>query len=244
MDVQEFVQSEARIQLSESIPEGVPLCFVDSSFNPPSHAHSKLVQLCLEKFPDGVVALQLAIGNADKPTVPIQQLQTRADMMQLLAQSEFGEHRKVILGLTTAVQFAEKADLVHHTFRNRKVVFAMGFDTLLRVGDQRYYSESVETVIKRFFETAEVVVLTRNSENASKFPEGMVDAPLQAQVIKESPLFSKYMDKIHVFEAGPETDQVSSSQARSSFRQLQRCVPESLVKYIRSNNLYGDLSSE
>lgn len=244
MDVEKFIHSGAPVQLSETITEGTSLCFVDSSFNPPNLAHSNLVQLCLEKFPRSVVVLQLATGNADKPTVSIEQLQSRANMMEILARTEFNGHGKVILGLTTAVKFAEKAKLANNAFPGSKIVFAMGFDTLWRIGDQRYYNEPVENVLRQFFAASGVLLLTRNGDSASQLPEGMVDAPQQPQVLQESPLFSPYLGKIHVFDAVPKTDQVSSSRARSSLSQLKRCVPAAVVEYIRRNRLYRDYDSE
>lgn len=225
--MEQFVASGHEIALS--CPVSGTLGIVDASFNPPNYAHAKLAMLCREYYPDCTIVLMLATGNADKPAAPLDQLVHRYEMMKLLANEIGGS---VSLALTTQPFFVNKARALHKNAPDSLQIYAMGFDTLYRILDQKYYQDPVVDVMSNLFEYAQILALTRNADEIS----GSVNLGLRDQL--------EYAGKnIKMVTATGQTNQVSSSRARKAyssgdFEELARICPQSIIDYIKSNSLY------
>lgn len=104
-------------------PEGdVPEALLAGSFDPIHLGHTRLVQAAAERL-GREVCLELSVVNADKPGLSYDQTQQRLARIQ-------GRHAVV---LTRAATFVEKAS----RFPDR--VFVVGYDTVVRVLEDRYY---------------------------------------------------------------------------------------------------------
>lgn len=102
-------------------PAEGPVCLLPGSFNPPHAGHEEMARLAAERTGRPVV-LELSIANVDKP--PLDFRETELRLRWLGGQP---------LWLTNAATFVEKAEL------SPGVVFAVGADTIERIGQARYY---------------------------------------------------------------------------------------------------------
>ena len=238
MDAGAFITSNQAFQYTIEIPENATVCIVDSSFNPPNLAHKKLADLCLGRFPGCYILFMLATGNADKPSVDTESLQHRVNMMELMVKHEYSNNTKVGTALITMPRFIEKADVVKAALPTNEIVFAMGYDTLLRLGMQQYYSEPVSDVLKHFFSKTSVLVLAREEDGVSKTP-AMEEASKQLESINKKDSFSAFIKQIFIEPAGKDTFGVCSSAARKSKDGLYHNSPVAVADYAIKHNLYN-----
>ena len=170
--LKEFASSSSSFQVLNTIPStsapthGNPiltrvLYVLDSSFNPPSKAHSALVKAALAsqataseiKDQNPRVLFLLATVNADKKPKPAD-FEDRIVMMSLAAEglrSSFSKRKPIIdIGITKMPYFADKAssivssNIYRRPRREEGVVEQIhltGFDTLLRIFTPKYYPD-------------------------------------------------------------------------------------------------------
>lgn len=112
-----------------AVPQGPPLsqetALLPGAFNPVHEGHRTMARLAAERL-GRPVAYELSVFNVDKPPLNYADLRDRL--------KAFGPEESVML--THAPRFTDKAEL----FPRR--TFVVGADTILRVGDVRYYGDS------------------------------------------------------------------------------------------------------
>ncbi len=170
--LKEFPGSSSSFQILNTIPStSAPshdnliltrtLYVLDSSFNPPSKAHSSLVKTALNsqgtasetRDQNPRVLLLLATVNADKKPKPAD-FEDRIVMMSLAAEglrSSFSERKPIVdIGITKMPYFADKASSIVSSKIYRRPeredgvveqIHLTGFDTLLRIFTPKYYPD-------------------------------------------------------------------------------------------------------
>ncbi|KAJ5041146.1 uncharacterized protein L3040_005698 [Drepanopeziza brunnea f. sp. 'multigermtubi'] len=147
-------------QQQPSLPKMVYI--LDSSFNPPTLAHARIILSALKSSPGSPnpprVLLLLAIQNADKAPKPAS-FEERLAMMQVFAedvidditsssQSKRGLQQHscqvgIDIGLTKLPYFADKALHISpseaYPLQDTEQVHLIGYDTLVRCLDTKYY---------------------------------------------------------------------------------------------------------
>ena len=115
----------------------------------------------------------------------------------------------------------------------------MGYDTLVRFFDRKYYEDQFEIMVSEFFKTGSILVYDRGLHQDSFWDR------------KELKLGQKYKEKIEVVCAFEGQD-VSSSRVRqlltlyykshqvSLLNELQSIVPTKILDYILERQLYKD----
>ncbi|KXS12840.1 hypothetical protein M427DRAFT_59160 [Gonapodya prolifera JEL478] len=126
------------------------LVVLDSSFNPPTLAHQRLVSLAQRAFPPSSLPLSylllLATSNMDKQITGAS-LADRLVMMERTAErlAELDGH---IVGVacTSAGRFLEKAQVIRRYLGGGdwRAHFLLGWDTVVRFFDEKYYPGGVE----------------------------------------------------------------------------------------------------
>lgn len=101
--------------------------YLPGSFNPLHDGHRELLEAACRVKPGMEGCFELSIGNADKGLLPISEIQQR--VAQFTAAG-------LPLVVTQAPLFTQKAELFHDS------VFVVGYDTVIRLVDSKYYGDS------------------------------------------------------------------------------------------------------
>ena len=119
-----------------------PRVIFPGSFNPLHEGHREIASIA-ELTVGGPMFYEMSIVNVDKPTLGLNDVLQRAD------QFNSGE----TLAITRAMTFEEKALLFPGA------IFAVGVDTLTRIGNPRYYetrgNDAAEKLMQRAIKTLE-----------------------------------------------------------------------------------------
>lgn len=160
------------------------ICVLDSSFNPPHLGHYALIKEALkhdygveqnENNPTSrVILLLLSVNNADKSLVGPEEYSKRIDMMYLMARDlELKLPAKVSIGVTKHARFVDKSMAIlkklHELSANKiKLTFLVGFDTLIRIFNPKYYlPDKLSHSLEEFMTLTDLFCLPRNDETIS-----------------------------------------------------------------------------
>lgn len=242
------------------------ILILDSSFNPPHMAHLTLAKEAISHdFKDGkngeissgpqkMLLLLLAVKNADK-IVPVPALfEHRLQMMQLMANSLEKLKIPVSIGLTTHARFAEKSSAIQNFINadslwvnlSTKLTFLLGYDTLIRVLDPKYYAPaSLEDSLNNFMTKTDLFCLTR-AENGDQFTkqQNYIQGIANGEFPEIPRLWANYIHMKTVSESRDTIGGISSSGIRAAY--LSNTHPQNLPllkeidAYIQSNGLYSD----
>lgn len=196
--LQEFLSSNADFRIVHSTSGALVsgstqrLCILDSSFNPPHLGHYALAKESLKYHYKGrdpreekAVLLLLSVKNADKTTPVPAAFEDRIYMMYMMAEHLAQElNVSVSVGLTTHAKFVDKlvavlgylktGALVH---RLLKLTFLLGYDTLVRIFDPKYYlPDKLSDSLNEFMQVTDLFCLTRKDNLATyKEQAGYID---------------------------------------------------------------------
>lgn len=202
------------------------LLILDSSFNPPTKAHANLLSKALASKPScyfDASLLLFSTNNVDKQLTGTSVLQ-RAQMMELMAHSF---RQDIAVGFTPHGKFVDKAHAIQAWFKTPvELYFILGYDTITRLFDPKYYSPvSVTDALAPFFNSCHLICADRG-ENNEDFWKGI----------------DQKVDRIQL---DPDTAFISSTLARSllkSSRQddkLNDILDSNILEFIRDENLYN-----
>ncbi|MBQ5368474.1 MAG: hypothetical protein IIU43_13455 [Thermoguttaceae bacterium] len=109
---------------------GAPKVLYPGSFNPPHRGHLAIARIAAEKL-HGAVELEISARNVDKPPVDALELARRlAALERALPDAP--------VWISNAPRYVEKAQIFPHA------AFVMGTDTVLRLADPKYESNSIQ----------------------------------------------------------------------------------------------------
>ncbi|KAK6358891.1 hypothetical protein TWF696_000071 [Orbilia brochopaga] len=232
---------------TNSSNDGKTVCVLDSSFNPPTKAHMHLALRALRHYTTPTqtpsLLLLLATANADKKAVPAAPEQ-RVAMMCLLA-DELRSNAATVdnrpachvdVGVTTSARFIDKcADLQTNGYAGSRLVWIMGFDTLIRLLDTKYYPP--EHTLAPVHDT-----LLAGSNRILAFGRpGDTFGDTVTQQAYYSAVDGKVAERLDVLEADESTAGISSSAVRGAVARGEAVdggVCESIAAFIRTEGLY------
>ncbi|KAG6845474.1 hypothetical protein H0H87_008834 [Tephrocybe sp. NHM501043] len=258
-----------------SLPQQLRVLVLDASFNPPTLAHLALVNSPLPRFskPDAksvvddghdydAKLLLLSVRNADKTLKPgdATYLQ-RLDMLQIFAQDIIQNDNfpaNVAIAMVDEPTFVGKSRLLQAFFKSRfatsphnskdydiQLNFIVGFDTLERLVQPRYYgSEEQMSIALRQFLSPEGdnsrVVCARRALSTSPSASG-VDFAIASKFISSG--------RITIIDIDDDVKTYSSSEVRDTIHQLgleadawRKFVPQGIASYIEREGLYRSTS--
>lgn len=140
---------------SESLTTASPLYILDASFNPPTIAHMRMIlhsglfaENRTKEFRQSRLLLLLAVKNADKLPQPAS-LEHRLSMMEMFCSDlllNIPENQKenliIDIGIISNPYFVDKIDTIELSGLyppNMEHIYLIGFDTLARIMNPRYY---------------------------------------------------------------------------------------------------------
>jgi len=194
----------ARIAFLRRAPAGIGeraghLLCLSASFNPLTVAHIWLIQEASRIFSPDEVLLVLARTNVDKPVegFPLER------RLSLLAR--FAESRPTFsVAACSHGRFVDKAGAIRpHYPPGTRLAFLVGFDTLIRLFDPKYYADPAAS-LSALFGTSEFIAANR----APDPPEAI--APFLAR-----PEVAPYARRIRVIQLPPEIAAISATEVRA-----------------------------
>ncbi|KOH00626.1 nicotinamide-nucleotide adenylyltransferase [Saccharomyces pastorianus] len=248
---EQFRKSESLFQIIKG-PQHLdsPKLFVlDSSFNPPHLAHFQLLSQTVKNFKlsdtQSHVLLLLAVNNADKLPKPAS-FPHRLEMMCLFADylQEKLPHSVVSVGLTVFSKFIDKDKILHEQFtqgRNTNIGYLVGFDTIARIFDEKYYHPlKISDVMENFMSRCQLYCLARgdchlSAESQLKYANDILEGKFEPVIPKE------WGSRIHVMQNDyPSLRNVSSSEIRNKLKSgqvdnLKDELPPCIYDYVTKN---------
>ena len=229
-------QSLARL-LAELDPEGPPrlvivrrareqignrpgrLLCLSASFNPLTVAHVRLIQEASHVFPPDEVLLLLARANVDKEVIGFP-LQRR---LRLLLR--FGEsHPQFSVAACSHGRFVDKAEAIRsHYPEGTRLAFIVGFDTLIRLFDPKYYADR-DASVSALFVKSEFIAANR----APDPPEAVASFLARRET-------APFANRIRLIQLPAEIAGVSATQVRArltSGESIAGLVPDEILPLV------------
>ena len=238
------------------------ILILDSSFNPPTLAHMALVQATINHFPPSTFTHCLFLfttKNVDKQLSGASPSQ-RLDMMTLLAKKQT---LPTAVGVTTSGRFVDKATDLLNTFPNNatatatttKFCFILGYDTLIRLLDPKYYHPiSVQEALHPFFQHSTLVCVDRDGYGDmdgfwQKHKEDWVnkDGKITRIVLNDpkvetisSSLVRSVVSNTKSTTSNTTTTTETTDAVASRQEELETMVDIDVANYIRNQGLYSE----
>lgn len=204
---------------------GGNLVVMDASFNPMTVAHEAMLHRASDAFRAGEALLLLSHANVDKGVYGAT-LAQRLAMLDHYAESS----RNLSVAGCSHARFVDKARALGPLYPKSTVLyFVVGYDTLLRLFDPRYYS-NFRDELSEFFAGARVVAANR----ANTDPDAM-------RRLKISPEYDAFSDRIHFIGLDGAHSRMSSTEVRTLKKAdagIGHLVPSRIAKAIDALYLY------
>ncbi|MEI9475800.1 MAG: nicotinate-nicotinamide nucleotide adenylyltransferase [Deltaproteobacteria bacterium] len=222
---------ESSILLVRKAPQGISqkrgrLGIFPASFNPPTRAHLALIRKARRGGHLDEVLVLLDAQAMDKKIIGAD-LEDRVIMLKILFQKD----PKVSIGISSRGLFVEKMLPLKRMYPfSVSFIFIVGFDTILRVMDKRYYSNRDET-LDRLFGLCEFLVANRDGKEENSFEEFFGRDENQ-----------RYRDKVSFVTLPSRFSFLSSSLIRENLREgkpVQDWVPVPVLRFIQKKGLYN-----
>jgi nicotinamide-nucleotide adenylyltransferase len=179
------------------------LTILDSSFNPPHNAHLEMLQ-------NSNPLLLFSIKNMDKPT---ENTLDRIEMIKLLG---------LPAAITDQGRFVDKVKLFDNP------TFIMGYDTLVRFFDPKYYTD-FQQEMNVFFATSKIRMFDRGDDMLPIWSRPELQHALQ------------WKDSVEILE---KISDISSTKCRKAItigcdrKALEELMPLAIVEYIIKNRIF------
>ena len=197
-----------------------------ASFNPMTNAHVKMIEEAERNYDLDEILLLLAKANVDKGIIGAS-LEERLLMIKLYAQ----KHPQFSVVACSHGRFVEKVKLIRPLYPpGTEVYFIIGYDTLKRVFDPKYYT-NLESELMELFSMSRFIVANRDVNDAE-----MIEKLLS---LKEN---KPYADKIDLIELSPFYANISSTEIRDRVQAGQAIddlVPPEILAYLKKTRLYS-----
>jgi len=197
-----------------------------SSFNPLTTAHVELIDKAAQKGKLDEILLVLDKRTTDKPLFGAT-LEDRLLMLTLFARDK----PNISIALSSHGLFVDKLMALKQVYPSgTEIFFIVGYDTIIRVLDEKYYQDR-EVALNQLFEGSRFLVANRREKNIKDIH--------RLFELKEN---EKYRDKIDTFQISPSLAEVSSTQVRRLVKEgesIGHLVPPEVDLFIRETRLYA-----
>lgn len=205
---------------------GGVLGVLPASFNPPTSAHEALV-----RGAGTVVAFDEILLVLDQRAMDKELIDARLADRLLMLLVPFGDDPRISLGIANQGLFLDKAEALHQVYpRDTQLYFIVGYDTIMRVLDPRYY-EARDEALHALFSQAWFLVANRGGRDERDLTELLgreENRPFAAQVVP--------------FHLPPALAHISSSEIRSRLaegRSITGLVPPKLEGFLLKRGFYS-----
>ncbi len=195
-----------------------------SAFDPLTKAHLEIIERARARVDE--ILLLADKRNADKEK-SFASLEERLLMLLKF----FDGWAKISLGLSSHPLFLEKLRALKKVYSpGTSFCFLVGYDTIVRVLDRRYYQDR-EAALDELFAEGEFLVAPRGSWGKEALLRFLEQGENQ-----------KFKEKVGFLEISDFASSISSTQVRERLRKgehIQELVPRRILELIGELNLYG-----
>ena len=204
---------------------GKRLGIFSGSFNPLTVAHIKIIEIAQKKYGLDEILLILAKANVDKDVSGL----SLADRLLML--KEYATSREDFsVAASSHGKFVEKIDVLKPEYPPRtQFGFIIGYDTLTRIFDPKYYTE-LHTALETLFNHCRIIVANRKGDNAEAVRKFMA-----------LPDCSRYAKRIGLIELPDFYASISSTDIRTAIEQgnsIDRLVPPEIIDFLETINAF------
>jgi nicotinamide-nucleotide adenylyltransferase len=225
-------EATPRIEIVKRAQKGIKgisgglLGVLPASFNPPTSAHHALVREASEAVAFNEILMVLDQRAMDKELIDAP-LEDRLLMLLVL----FGDDPRISLGIANQGLFLDKVEALHQVYpRDTQFYFIVGYDTIMRVLDPRYY-EARDEALHALFSQARFLVANRGDRDERDLKELLGR--------EENRPFSA---RITSLTLSPAVARISSSEVRSRLaegKSVQGLVPPQLEEFLLKRGFYS-----
>ena len=236
--LQSFIASSSSFKILNATSHTTNALYIlDSSFNPPTKAHLALAMSSLPQPQKSAVLLLLALQNADKAPKPAT-FDQRLEMMDILARKiEDTLLATALIALTKHARFVDKAKDVAASFPSvENFVWLVGYDTLIRILDNKYYSDTLEESLGEFWERNRFVCAIRGDETVER---GFVDRIRAGELNGVPPSWAEYIEIVDPVGRDDSSTRAREAAVDGKWDEVRNFVPEEITAYIQKKKLYS-----
>jgi nicotinamide-nucleotide adenylyltransferase len=252
----------ATIGRAATIPNGKTesVLILDSSFNPPTKAHREMAVSAMSQYANTsspgkvpaplTVLLLLSTKNADKAPQPAsfpQRLIMMEDLMHDLYNAEgdssdADSELRLEVALTSEALFTEKAVAIENYYNHDlDLIFLVGYDTLIRLLDVKYYPNGRLDSLGTFFNKSSLRVSARGDDSVLN---GYIDALRNGERESEGGK-KEWADRIQLVSNEEAKGKISSTKAREAAQKgdimaLKEQCTGSIVDYVLAEDLFRE----
>ena len=196
-----------------------------ASFNPPTKAHVALIREARKQANLDEILVLLDLQAMDKSLTGAS-YEERINMIEMV----FRKDPKISIGISNRGLFLDKIEPLKGLYPARvHFTFIVGFDTILRVMDKKYYKNRKKSLNELFDQSCFLVT------NRDDYEETAFEILFRERELKE------YLKKITYFTLPARFSFHSSSSVRNKIAEGQpvhSLVPASVLRYIEKKRLY------
>jgi nicotinate (nicotinamide) nucleotide adenylyltransferase len=196
-----------------------------SSYNPPQNAHVEMMRLAQQEFNLDEMLLLLAKANVDKEVFGTT-LEQRLLMMLPVAE----ERQNYSVAAVSHGRFVDKAAVLRTVYpEGTEIFFILGYDTLVRLFDPKYYAD-MNAELQRLFNRAQFIATNRSGHGIEEIQQWLTRDTVQP-----------FADKIHLMRLDDFHANLSSTEVRrriAAREPFEHLVPPKVAKFIQQTRLY------
>ncbi len=229
--VQEFAGlQEPSVAVIRNAPQGLlnpegSLGIFPASFNPPTKAHLALIREAKKQTHLDEVLVLLDLQAMDKKLIGAT-WKDRIAMLKIL----FRNDPTISIGLSNRGLFLDKMEPLRRLYPSpAEFTFIVGFDTLIRILDKKYYKNRKRS-LDELFEQGRFLVANRDEYEERAF-----------EMLFRRRENKRYREKITYFSLPKRFGTLSSNLVRQRIAEghpINHLLPISILRYIKSKGIY------
>jgi len=196
-----------------------------ASFSPPTKAHLALIREARKQIHLGEILVLLDLQAVDKRLTGA----TWEDRIAMLG-TLFEKDPTISIGLSNRGLFLDKIGPLRRVYPSpTRFTFIVGFDTIIRILDKKYYKNRKKS-LDELFEQSRFLVANRDDYEETAF-----------EILFRKRENKRYQEKIAFFPLPTRYGSLSSSFVRNRIaegRSINDLVPISILRYIKRNGIY------
>ena len=198
---------------------GKRLGIFSGSFNPITIAHIKLVEIACEQYHLDEILLLLAKANVDKDVFGLP-LAGRLLTLKHYAETQ----NNISIGVSSHGRYIDKVTALKAIYpTDSTFFFIVGYDTLVRIFDTKYYN-NLHAELKHLFSQCRFIAANRDNVDIATIKQFLSHTSLQP--------YSSYIDLLLLPEAYTEVSSTVVRQRIENGESISHLVPPVIVEFL------------